>query len=480
MNKKTRFVITLSVLLVSGFLATSLVSYFVAHDSLSDQMAHNTLPLTSDNIYSEIQQDLLQPIFISSLMAQDTFLRDWALSGEKTPDAIVRYLKEIQEQFGAITSFFVSEKTRKYYHSSGVLKTVRRDDPADAWYFRVHGMKDPYEINIDADTANPASMTIFINYRVMDYVGRFIGTTGVGLQVERVKKLVNTYQERYGRTVYFIDRKGEITLHGSSFTMEGNIRRQPGLDRIATRILTTPSSSHEIRRNGRTVYLNSRLVPEFQWYLLVEQEEDPAQALVFNTLLLNLLICAGITALVLWLANLTIGGYQRRLEYMATTDKLTGLANRHGLEILSETMLKSTHRRREPLSVVLFDIDKFKQVNDRYGHPTGDAVINAVAQAARKSLRDSDVIGRWGGEEYLALLPGCDQSQAVSLAEKIRQSVAASTHGEPQGPFTVTVSLGIAQLQDDEGLEQIVQRADQALYEAKEGGRNQVRQSAPV
>lgn len=125
-NRKLRFIILLAILLIFGFLFTSFISYFTARRSIITQVEKTTLPLTSDNIYSEIQRDLLRPIFISSMMAKDTFVRDWVLNGEHDQEAIVRYLKEIQIYYGTATSFFVSEKSRKYYHSSGVLKTVNQ------------------------------------------------------------------------------------------------------------------------------------------------------------------------------------------------------------------------------------------------------------------------------------------------------------------------------------------------------------------
>ena len=125
-NIKLRSAMLLSILLITGFLFTSFVSYFTAHESISSQVAKTTLPLSSDNLYSEIQRDLLRPIFISSMMAKDTFVRDWVLSGEKDEDAIIKYLKEIQVQYGTVTSFFVSDKTRKYYHPTGVLEIVNQ------------------------------------------------------------------------------------------------------------------------------------------------------------------------------------------------------------------------------------------------------------------------------------------------------------------------------------------------------------------
>src|SRR5690606_25371982 len=132
-RRKFYFVVALIVLMVVGFMATSLTSYYVARDSITSQISEQTLPLTSDNIYSEIQRDLLRPVLISSLMATDTFLRGWALSGETDPEQIRRYLEEIQNRYDTITAFFVSDVTRNYYHPTGIVKQIDVNDPEDAW-----------------------------------------------------------------------------------------------------------------------------------------------------------------------------------------------------------------------------------------------------------------------------------------------------------------------------------------------------------
>ena len=164
LKRKYLFVTALIILMVAGFTATSLTSYFVARESLSSSISNQMLPLTSDNIYSEIQRDLLRPILISSVMASDTFVRDWALSGEEDAERIIAYLNEIQSQYDTITAFYVSDETRQYYHPSGILREVSSDDPQDAWYFRVRAMREDYEINIDTDTADASRVSIFINY----------------------------------------------------------------------------------------------------------------------------------------------------------------------------------------------------------------------------------------------------------------------------------------------------------------------------
>ena len=163
--RNQRFLVALLVLLLTcGFTVTSLVSYYASLESIRDGIVNTELPLTSDNVYSEIQKDLVRPILISSMMSRDTFLRDWAMQGEQDPERMTRYLREVQEHYGAFTSFFISERTGTYYQSRGVLKKVSPDEGRDVWYYRVRDMETPYEINVDVDMANQDRLTIFINY----------------------------------------------------------------------------------------------------------------------------------------------------------------------------------------------------------------------------------------------------------------------------------------------------------------------------
>lgn len=475
-SDKRKFIWVLFILLLSAFIAISAISYKVAHDSLSEHISENTLPLTSDNIYSEIQQDLLRPIFISSLMAQDTFVREWTLNEEQNPQQLIRYLNEIQTKYNTVTSFFVSEKSRNYYHSTGVLKQIDDIDSEDAWYFRVRSLpkEELYEINIDPDTANKNRTVVYINYKVFDFDGNFIGVTGVGLAVEKVKELVEMYQARYNRHVYFVDRTGRVTLRGNEYHGSNSLQKSKELAPLATRILTSPSASISYMRDGKSVYLNSRLVPEFKWYLMVEQEEDPDEQKLLNTFWTNILLSFIVTVAILIIANMTLGRYQRKLELMATTDKLTGVTNRQVFESHFENTLKLATQESSRVSALLLDIDHFKQVNDRHGHSIGDLVIQTVCHIARAELRDSDLICRWGGEEFLLLLPNSDLAHASNLAEKIRTQIAQRMIRVNGDEFGVTVSLGVGEYKQDESLQSLINRVDVALYQAKAQGRNKV------
>ena len=160
---------------------------------------------------------------------------------------------------------------------------------------------------------------------------------------------------------------------------------------------------------------------------------------------------------------------------LARRDPLTGIANRRAFEEALARAFARARREGFPISVVAADIDHFKQVNDRLGHPAGDAVIAAVAGRIGSGLRDGDLVARVGGEEFAVLLPGAGTSEAAEIAGRLRTRVAESPVAVPGGSVPVTVSLGCATLLgEDEEPVALLARADAKLYEAKIAGRNRV------
>jgi diguanylate cyclase (GGDEF)-like protein len=475
--EKYRLLGWLSLLLLLGFLSTSFVSYMSSRDYIRRNIVTNSLPLTSDNIYSEIQKDILRPVFISSLMSHDTFVRDWLLNGEQGQTSIVRYLAEVKLKYGTVTSFLVSENTHNYYYADGLLKTVSPDEKRDAWYFRVRDMKTLYETNVDIDMANHDTITIFINHRVEDYQGNFIGATGVGLTLDTMSRLIENYQQRFHRVIYFTNTEGRVMLSGKNLNQSrGFLRGIPGLGQLEGKILnrTIMPTQLSYESDKGQVQVSSRFIPELGWYLVVEQNEAEEMQAVQHVLLLNLAVALGITVLVLVIAWLAVRRYQARLERMAAHDALTGCLNRQAFEIVFKSFMREAQRSRKPLSAILFDIDHFKLINDTAGHLAGDAVLRTLAQRVQEALRDSDVVARWGGEEFMVLLPDCPVAQAMSLAQTLRQLLATQDFSLGH---RVTVSLAVAQAESGEDESAFFCRLDDALYRAKANGRDRVEQA---
>src|SRR5207248_7443428 len=165
----------------------------------------------------------------------------------------------------------------------------------------------------------------------------------------------------------------------------------------------------------------------------------------------------------------------RMVERQAMVDSLTGLANRRSLEESLRSELARAARFTDSVSVVLADLDDFKQVNDRYGHAAGDDVLMAFAAALRATVRESDVAGRWGGEEFALVLPGTDAAGGARLAERARSAIEGRQVAMPNGDLcSVTASFGVAAYPDNRELREILAAADSALYAAKAAGKNRV------
>jgi diguanylate cyclase (GGDEF)-like protein len=169
---------------------------------------------------------------------------------------------------------------------------------------------------------------------------------------------------------------------------------------------------------------------------------------------------------------------QGRAEYLATHDALTGLGNRRKLDAVFSAEFNRLRRHGGSLCLFIADIDHFKNINDRYGHATGDEVLAQFGELLRLQMRPTDTSARIGGEEFVVLMPHTKVREALGTAERLRAAMMEQTFGGLKD--AITVSIGVAELQQDEARESLLRRADQALYSAKHAGRNQVVAADPV
>jgi diguanylate cyclase (GGDEF)-like protein/PAS domain S-box-containing protein len=166
---------------------------------------------------------------------------------------------------------------------------------------------------------------------------------------------------------------------------------------------------------------------------------------------------------------------ETELIRLATTDPLTGLNNRRSFEELAEREFKRAKRYGNALSALMIDLDWFKQINDAHGHAAGDEVLRSVARIITDALRETDLAGRIGGEEFAALLPETTLADAMEVAQRLRATIEGASITGADGPLKITASIGVGQRMDsDKDLITLLKRADGALYAAKEAGRNRV------
>ncbi len=212
---------------------------------------------------------------------------------------------------------------------------------------------------------------------------------------------------------------------------------------------------------------------------------DPVEkAIAVNRLLIvalftfTIIIFLGIVYQMTRSLQIKLSEAEQKIRDMAMTDELTGLRNRRFLLNRISEEIDRSHRYKRPLSCILFDVDYFKRINDRYGHKAGDEVLKAISEVARKQCRISDLVGRYGGEEFLVILPETDFDDALAFAERLRKSVA-DLRVDCGEVITTTASFGVAGYHPAGDLpcpscDDFIKRADLAMYEAKNQGRNRV------
>jgi diguanylate cyclase (GGDEF)-like protein len=163
------------------------------------------------------------------------------------------------------------------------------------------------------------------------------------------------------------------------------------------------------------------------------------------------------------------------MEKLAVTDELTGLYNRRAFDDMGDKEVERARRYQRPLSLILFDIDHFKDVNDSYGHPVGDHVLQVLTKLVTRTTRSTDIVSRYGGEEFIVLMPEAGRDEGLAMAERLRQEISRMTIVTAGDTLSLTVSSGVAELRaDDENLDGLIARADRAMYQAKAAGRDTV------
>jgi len=166
--------------------------------------------------------------------------------------------------------------------------------------------------------------------------------------------------------------------------------------------------------------------------------------------------------------------YEHKLIQMAKIDGLTGIYNRRYLDSRLTEEIERSRRHGNPLSILLLDIDHFKKINDTHGHLCGDYALRKISELLQELVRTSDILGRYGGEEFLCILPETPHEQAVVLAERCREQIATKPLACEDHQARITISIGVTGQHRDDTLDSIIKRADDALYQAKREGRNRV------
>jgi diguanylate cyclase (GGDEF)-like protein len=466
-STKRQLVILLTLILLTAFTAISLLNYFSSRDAMTREVVDSSLPLLRENLYSAVIRDILPSLQIASMMANDDFLVKWVKDGEINVEDVTGYLRRIRDRYSYISAFFVSASSSIYYHPAGIHKVVSTADEHDVWYYDFVESGKAYELDVDNDQASGGKLTIFVNYRLEDSSGKFLGVTGVGMEMVGFSSYLSEQQRKYNRTIYLANRDGLVQAHSDLSHIENiDIHEIAGLKDLAGGLLGNGVEPFEgrYRDDKRDVLITSRYIPDIDWFLVVEHDERAELRGLRRHLAESLLIGFLAFVLVLVLSLITISRYESRMATLAVTDALTGIANRRALEAGIPRMLYRSRRGSGQVCLVLIDLDGFKALNDRYGHNAGDQVLTEFARIAAAAIRQGDLLVRWGGDEFIIVT-----ESTVTGAERVTEDLRKA-FGESES--RVSISIGIAVADDDDDIDSLTGKADAALYEAKRSDRN--------
>ena len=327
-----------------------------------------------------------------------------------------------------------------------------------------------------------------------------IGVVGADIELSAISEFLKTQRIGTSGAAFIVDHNGDVLAHPLAADLSMNesneklrLKRLSELDPITARAgtqlnqrfpeLSTLNYTHYDKfAVGDKSYL-SMFVPLLEqdqnhWVMGVYAPEDELAQKIREGQRESIILGVAMSLLVVTAAIL-IGLIMLRpihnLQRQAAEDPLTGLLNRRGFDEIAAKRLSTMRRQARPASAVMLDIDNFKAINDQYGHAIGDEVLLAVTGRIRSALSDSDLLSRYGGEEFAVVLPDANLGQGRQVAERLRQFVGKSPIKTSAGEITVTVSLGVAE-RDGIGsdIAQLLERADQGLLAAKRAGRDQV------
>jgi diguanylate cyclase (GGDEF)-like protein len=469
-----RIVFIITALLFTLSTSLTVINYVESMDSTRKQLKNSSLPLTIDNIYTEIQKQIIEPNLISSMMSYDTFMKDWLAHEESDVKQITQYLETIKNKYQMFTTFLVSEKSQNYYTSNGLLEKITSNNKNNAWYFNFKNKAEVSEINIDYNKFMGESLIMFINHKIYNDEFHMIGATGIGLKTSYINDMLKYFRQRYNFNVYFINESGKVLIAEQGVNELKQLSDLPELKKLIPDITSKERQLFEYTQSDESYLLTTKYIPELDLYLLVEAKVDNFTQSVKDAFYFNIFISLLITLLITIIVLLYVRKIHSKLNDLASNDALTNLPNRRTFYSQLDRFILLGARQKQNLSLVFVDVDDFKLINDEQGHDVGDNILINIATTLKSTIRHTDFIARWGGEEFIILLIDTQLDDAQLIAEQLRENIQNNIYLLQHAKKRVTLSLGVAQATDDDNADSLFKRADNALYQAKRTGKNRV------
>ncbi|WP_252981457.1 cache domain-containing protein [Aliarcobacter butzleri] len=270
LKSKYKVVVLITILLIFFSILLSVVNYIVSLNNAQNQLKEQALPLSLDNIYTDIQKNIIQPYLVSSMMANDTFVQEWLTNDEENNQRIERYLEAIKNKYDMFNTFLVSDKTKNYYTQSGFVEKVDENNPTDKWYFNFKNTQNKHEINLDFNEHLSNNLIMFINYKIFNKDYHFLGATGVAIKISYIDDLLKSFRSKHKFIVTFFNEDGKVILSERQINNKTNLDEYEGLKEYKDLILSKKANTIEYSNKGNSYILNTKYIPELDLYLTIQ------------------------------------------------------------------------------------------------------------------------------------------------------------------------------------------------------------------
>ena len=438
------------------------ISKIVAEQSRAQQQSHSpALQL--------IVEELMQPLHISQTLAKAKELNDLMRNPLNNEDQIFATLKRLNQEF-SLNFFIASEISRIQYNSEG-RKIELIEDKVD-WYFRYKAQPE----DAMADIGQWQNPQFYIDLKIYDDEGNFLGVFGVGKSLDAFTHVFDEYKKTYGYDFIFVDQNKDITLTSDpELLIKGvtfkNLTELPWFQALKPGQQKASLNNLLLQINGQEALIAELNIQPFDWTLYIITPLQSRQTEISRGFIISIVtLLAVIFGLFLLIYNL-LYYFKKDMQKIKQIDILTELANRNNIALKFEELMY----KKQSVSLVLIDLDNFKPVNKTHGRKVGDVVLRQVAQMLLNNVRNTDILGRWCGEEFIILMPDTGPHEAAKLCQKLCNKLAAMTISTGKTSVKITGSFGVSFTASTRSMSEVVSVADDALFSAKRDGRNMVR-----
>ncbi|WP_185964386.1 sensor domain-containing diguanylate cyclase [Aliikangiella marina] len=457
-----QFITLLLVALLS--VAFIYATYFAINNVVAEQSKVQQQAISP--VYRLVNEQLLKPLHIAQTFASSLDFNNSLETAQIDEAVLLAQLKRLHDKTGMV--FFVaSEKARKQYFSDG--NVIDLIEGKVFWYFEALKV----EQDVIADLGQVGDVHLFFDVKIYGSNDEFLGFVGVGKRLQTFLDSFQQYKKQYGYDFLFVNDVNDIILTSlpdlvvtgehipkldSLKWYQESIKQQQDLDSLL------------ISNEDEDFLISEFTIEELNWRLLLLVPLKERQAQITKSFIDNTLIAFSLVALLFIASFYFVMFYKRRLENQIELDHLSGLPNRNFIQ----RRYNQLRRKKLELCTIIVDLDHFKQVNDTYGHNAGDFIIQKASEILSFELRRMDMVGRWGGEEFVMLIPTSSPQEGLAIAERARQLLEKASFDYEGTVIKVTASFGVASGNASLSLSKLLANADLALYEAKKKGRNRV------